>query len=36
MSLQDDVQLLKALSLLRSARTQQDLFVSARIAGARD
>ena len=36
MSLSDDVQLLKALSLLRNARTQQDLFASARIAGARD
>ena len=36
MGLQDDVQLLKALSLLRNARTQQDLFVSARVAGARD
>ena len=36
MSLADDVQLLRALSLLRNARTQQDLFTSARVAGARN
>ena len=36
MSLTDDVQLMKALSLLRNARTQQDLFTSARVAGTRD
>jgi carboxyl-terminal processing protease len=36
MSLEDDVQLRRALDLLRSARTQQDLFTTARLAGARD
>jgi carboxyl-terminal processing protease len=32
MSLDDDVQLKRALELLRGARTQQDLFASARLA----
>ena len=37
MSLDDDVQLRKALEVLRGARTQQDLFASARLAaGVRD
>jgi len=36
MGLDDDVQLVKALAMLRNARTQQDLFASARIAGAKD
>jgi carboxyl-terminal processing protease len=37
MSLDDDVQLKKALELLRGARTQQDLFASARLAaGSKD
>ena len=36
MSLDDDVQLTKALALLRGARTQQDLFATARLAGMKD
>ncbi len=36
MSLEDDVQLLKALELLRGARTQQDLFATARLADRKD
>jgi carboxyl-terminal processing protease len=36
MSLEDDKQLLRALAILRNARTQQDLFASARVAGAKD
>jgi hypothetical protein len=36
MSLDDDVQLKKALELLRSARTQQDLFATARLADRKD
>ena len=36
MSLADDAQLVKALSMLRNARTQQDLFASARVAGMKD
>jgi carboxyl-terminal processing protease len=36
MSLADDVQLRRALELLRGARTQQDLFTSARLAGRKD
>jgi carboxyl-terminal processing protease len=36
MSLNDDVQLKKALELLGGARTQQDLFTTARLAGRKD
>ena len=36
MSLADDVQLVKALAVLRNAKTQQDLFASARLAGMKD
>jgi carboxyl-terminal processing protease len=36
MSLEDDVQLMKALELLRGVRTQQDLFASARLAERKD
>jgi carboxyl-terminal processing protease len=36
MSLEDDVQLRRALDLLRTARTQQDLFATARMAEKKD